>query len=226
MEYFKLLEELRSLADEKYRSFHARLLDDPSIKLFGVRMPVMRKLAKKYKGELEKLLQFPDEFYEVTLLKCLTLGLQPYDVYSAHLQEVLPLIDNWATCDCFDAPCIKKNRAAFLEIITNIRFSEHEFTSRYALVQLLKYYCEEEYLPVIFESAEGCDHTKYYVSMAAAWLVAEVLVKFYAAGVAFIKKGTMPAVTHNRAIRKARESFRLTAEQKEELNALKRRKGE
>ena len=223
MEYAELLSELQALAEEKYRDFSGKLMGNPSVKLLGVRIPTLRKLAKKYKSEYAALLTFPDEYFEVTLVKYIALGLQSYGIFIEHLDEVLPLLNNWAVCDCFDAPCVKQNRAAFLEKMKSIRFSEHEFISRYALVQLLKHYCTEEYLPVIFESAEGCDHGKYYVSMAAAWLVAEVLMKHYDAGVAFLKRGTMPAITHNRAIQKARESFRLTAEQKEELKSLKRR---
>lgn len=223
MQYKTLLDELQSLADEKYREFNTKLLGNPNIRALGVRVPVMRGLAKKYKGELETVLSFPDEYFEVTFLKCLILGLQTYEVFTAHLHEVLPLIDNWAICDCFDAPCIRKNRAVFLQYINKYRFSEHEFASRFCLVQLLKHYCTEEYLPYIFETVEGCDHSKYYVSMAAAWLMAEVLIKHYEAGLEFLKKGTLPGQTHNRAIQKARESFRLTAEQKEELKTLKKR---
>lgn len=226
MTYEQLLSELNERADEKYRAFHSNLVKNPSAVILGVRMPELRKLAKQYKANCEEFLQFPDEIYEVILLKRIILGLQPYGIFTAHLAEVLPAIDNWAVCDCFDAPCIAKNRTDFLHYIADFRFSEHEFTSRYALVQLLKYYCEEGYLPFIFESAEGCDHDKYYVMMGAAWLIAEVLVKHYEEGVAFLKRGTMPAQTHNKAIQKARESFRLSPEQKEELNALKRAKKE
>ena len=224
MEYQALLSELGSLAEEKYRDFSGKLMGNPNVKLLGVRIPALRRLAKKYKGAYADLLTFPDEYFEVTLVKCIALGAQPYDVFIGRLEEVLPLLNCWAVCDCFDAPCIKTHRAEFLEIIRKFRFSEHEFTSRYMLVQLLKYYCTQEYLSFIFESAEGCDHAKYYVSMAAAWLLAEVLIKHYEAGVEFLKKGTLPVITHNRAMQKARESFRLTAEQKEELKRLKRSK--
>lgn len=221
MTYAGLLLELNALADKKYRDFQKKLIAT-NADILGVRVPQLRKLAQKYRDDLKELLMMPDEYFEVTFLKCLVLGKQDFATFTEGLGEVLPLIDNWATCDCFDAPCIKKNKSDFLPRIAALRFSEHEFTSRFALVQLLKHYCEEEYLPFIFESTEGCDHAKYYVSMAAAWLIAEVLIKHYAAGVEFLKEGTLPAVTHNRAIQKARESFRLTAEQKEELKALKR----
>ena len=55
---------------------------------------------------------------------------------------------------------------------------------------------------------------QYYVSMAAAWLVAEVLVKFYDEGVRFLEEGSLDCATRRRAVRKACESFRLSAEQK------------
>ncbi len=220
--YSELLNELLSLADETYRAFHAKLLANAAVKNLGVRTPNLRRLAKKYRGELLTLLTFPDDIYEVTFLKCAVLGLQPYEIFTAHLEELLLHVDNWATCDCFEAPCVKGHRAEFLEHIKKFRGSEHEFVSRYALVSLLRYYPEEEYLPVVFESVEGSDHEKYYVMMAAAWLTAEVLVRHYREGLAFLKRGTLPPATHNRAIQKACESFRLSPMQKSELRALKR----
>ena len=57
--------------------------------------------------------------------------------------------------------------------------------------------------------------------MAAAWLIAEVVIKFYDEGLAYLKERKLSAPIHNKAIQKARESFRLSKEQKCELNALK-----
>lgn len=114
-----------------------------------------------------------------------------------------------------------QNRADFIRILERYRFSPHAFTSRWCLVELLRDYCEEEYLPFLFESIAGCDHSRYYVSMAAAWLLAEVLVRHYEKGIAFLRTGALPAQTQRRAIRKACESFRLSEERKTELKTLK-----
>ena len=57
--------------------------------------------------------------------------------------------------------------------------------------------------------------------MAAAWLTAEILVKHFGEGVRFLQEGALDAKTHNKAIQKAVESFRLNKEQKEQLKALK-----
>lgn len=58
--------------------------------------------------------------------------------------------------------------------------------------------------------------------MGAAWLIAEVLVKFYGEGVRYLQMSALDAKTLNKAVQKARESYRLTEEQKNSLKSLKK----
>jgi 3-methyladenine DNA glycosylase AlkD len=81
---------------------------------------------------------------------------------------------------------------------------------------------EEQYLPKIFECANRANTNYYYVHMAVAWLIAEVLIKFYDEGVEFLKTNSLDIKTHNKCIQKARESFRLSDNQKNLLTKLKR----
>ncbi len=222
MTYEEMLERLFAHADEGYRAFHGKLLKNPSIKLIGVRMPVLRALAKEWKKELGNILTFPDEYYEVTFLKCACAGMLPFREFTAVIDGLVPLLDNWATCDCFTAPCIAKNREAFLPYIQKYLADEREFVRRYALVTLLHYYVEKEYLPLVYASVRTCTDEQYYVMMAAAWLIAEVAVKYYDDGKSWLKEKCFSLGIHNRAIQKARESFRLSKEQKEELKKLRR----
>ena len=67
--YRQLLEELESLADENYRNFHKRLLKNENVNVLGVKIPVLRKIAKRYKNCVDELLTYPDEYYEVTFIK-------------------------------------------------------------------------------------------------------------------------------------------------------------
>ena len=66
MLYHEFLEELKGFADEGYKAFHKKLLKNDAVNVIGVRIPQLRVLAKKYKSEVETLLTFPDEYYEVT----------------------------------------------------------------------------------------------------------------------------------------------------------------
>ncbi len=220
--YEALLARLRGHEDRTYRDFHKNLLKNEKIKVIGVRVPILRKLAKEYKGEIDVLLSFPDEFYEVTFLKCAAAGLLPYEKFIAYIDRLVPLLDNWATCDCFSAPCIKKHKGEFLPYIEKYFESDGEFMRRYALVTLLHYYVEREYLSLIFAYLRRCGDEPYYVVMAGAWLLAEVLVKFYDAGVDFLRERCLSAPLTNKAIQKARESFRLTPACKEELLRFKK----
>lgn len=221
MHYQELLTELNSFADENYKKFHSKLLKNENIKLLGVRTPILRELAKKYKNFVDEILLFPDEYYDVTFIKLTIVSLMPYNLFIKYVDQSVDLINNWATCDCFKAKCIKNNKEKFLPYISKYLASEKEFYQRYALVTLLNYYVTEEYLQLIFHSVTNCDTTKYYVYMAAAWLIAEVLIKRFDFGVKILKSGLLDNKTRNKSIHKAVESFRLSPEQKTYLKTLK-----
>lgn len=221
--YEELLEELNLLAEPTYAAFHKRLLKNESVNVLGVRVPHLRKIAKKYKNFVPELLTFPDEYYEVTFVKLQAVALLAWDDFIKYVDKCVSLIDNWATCDCFTPKCIATHREEFLPYILSYRDSGKEFEQRFALTALLHDYIEDKYLPLIYDAVEKrVNLGLYYVHMAAAWLIAEVLVKHYDSGVEFLKSNKIETKTHNKAIHKACESYRLTKEQKDFLKSLKR----
>lgn len=207
-------------ADEGYRAFHGKLLKNDAVRLLGVRVPLLRQYARQLKGEWTCVRTFPNEYYEDLFLKCAIAGLLPYEQYVEAARELVPLLDNWAVCDCFTARCIRSHREEMLPLIMAWLQDGREFVVRYGLVCLLHDYVEREYLPVIFESVAGVSDKDYYVAMGAAWLLSEVLVHFYQDGCAFLRQGRVSSTINNLAIRKARESFRLTPEEKAGLLPL------
>ena len=219
--YEEVLKRLHARQDKGYAAFHSKLLKDEKIRLIGVRIPVLRSLAKEWKGEVDTFLSFPDEYYEITFLKCALVGMLKWAEFVKRVDLVVPLLDNWATCDTFTAPCVKKHQEEFLPYIKRYLKSDKEFTVRYGLVMLLHYYVEERYLPLVFESVKALKGEEYYIMMGAAWLIAEVLVKYYEEGVHFLKEGSMPPLMHNKAIQKACESFRVSEERKTFLKSLR-----
>lgn len=221
MTYCEFLTELRSCAEEKLADFHTPLLNSKTQKILGVRMSVLRKIAKSKVGEVEELFSYPDEYHEVTLLKLLAVSYLPYEKFLAYVDRAVALISNWAQCDCFKANCIKKHRKEFLPKITAYFNTGEEFFQRYALVTLLYDYIDENYFDTIMDFLSRADTKKYYVYMAAAWLVAELLTKEFNFGVRVLQSGVLDVKTHNKAIQKARESYRISKERKEFLNSLK-----
>ena len=220
--YESLLVDLNTYSESSYAEFHKKLLGEGDFRVLGVRVPTLRKLAKKYYPNYEEVKNFPNDYYEVKFIKLSISALLPYERFIKEVETCVALIDNWALCDCFSAKCIGKNREDFLNYVQKFFTDGREFYQRYALTTLLQFYVEEQYLNVIFDYVERADTDYYYVHMAAAWLIAEVLVKHYEKGVEFLKNTKIDKKTVNKAISKACESFRISDDKKNYLRGLKR----
>ena len=223
MEYSKLIKTLSACKEEKFAQFQRRLIPTQQTVL-GVRTPKMREIAKTlYKTtDIEEIMRYPDEYYEVTFIKLTIVSLLPYGTFIKYVERCVDLIDNWATCDSFKPKCILKNKQDFLPVLDSLFEKGTEFSVRFAFVTLLFGYMEKEYLPLIRSYIEKADTKPYYIYMVVAWLVAEILVKHYEYGVELLKENVLDVKTHNKSIQKAIESYRLTNAQKEYLRSLKK----
>ncbi len=220
MTYSEFYNELLCYAEEEYAAFQRKLIPTER-KILGVRTPIMRKIAKKYTAEIDSLFSFPDDCYETVFIRLTVASMLPYEEFLKYLEKCVSQMDNWALSDCFKPKCLKKYRDDFLPELEKLFSDGKEFYQRYVLVVLLSEYVEQKYLPLIENYLKRADTQPYYVHMAAAWLTAEVLIKEYNYGVEILKKGLLERKTHNKAIQKAIESYRLTQEQKEFLRSLK-----
>ena len=220
MTYESFLKELESYAEEKFAQFQKRLIFS-SYKILGVRTPILRKIAKKYLPQIQTLMTFPNEYYEVVFIKLCAVSLLPYENFLIFLDGCVGLIDNWALCDSFKPKYLTNNKKLFLKELERIFLHGGEFYERFVLVMLLNYYVEEEYADIIKMYVQRADMQKYYVHMAVAWLVAEICVKLPNLGEEILKDKLLPTKTRNKAIQKARESFRVNKVYKERLNTLK-----
>lgn len=220
MMYSQFIEVLKGHAEEGFAAFQRKLIFTKR-KILGVRTPTMRKIAKEFSGDIKALFSYPNEYYETVFIKLTAVSLLPYNEFLTYLDECVSLMDNWALCDSFKAKCIKKHKEDFLVVLEKLFHHGGEYFERYVLVVLLAEYVEKKYLDVIKAYIQRADTEIYYVHMAVAWLTAEILIKEYADGVNLLKEGILPPKTHNKAIQKAIESYRLSNEQKEFLRSLK-----
>ncbi|MCD8294105.1 MAG: DNA alkylation repair protein [Clostridia bacterium] len=217
------MEELNSLADEKYRDFQLKLIKDPDVRMLGVRTPALRKIAKRYRTEEDmiELLSYPDDLYEIRFITLAVIAEWPYEYFHKALMYSLNLIDNWALCDSFSPKCLKDHQGEFLYDIIVLVSSGEEFYERFALVTLLKFYMTEEYLDTIFVLCE-CAHTDMKnVQTGVAWLLSEVAATYYDRCKQYFLTSNLDEKTYSLAIRKCCESLRLTAVQKTELKDVK-----
>ncbi|MBE5752948.1 MAG: DNA alkylation repair protein [Clostridiales bacterium] len=220
MTYDEFLKELIPYSEEPFARFQNRLIQTKA-KILGVRTPILRKLAKKYFSLADIFIAFPDEYYEVTFIKLSIVSLMGFDGLKKNVESCVQWIDNWATCDSFKPSCLKQRKDEFLPVLENIFNHGGEFYERFALVLLLGYYVEEKYLTTIKSYIKRANTNFYYVRMAVAWLAAELLIKFPSCGKEILNEGILDKKTHNKAIQKARESYRVDKKEKEFLYSLK-----
>ena len=228
--YEELLAALEKYRDEQFRAFNERIVNVPPGSSVGVRTPQLRAFGRQLIGgagfDLSALLSFPNEVYEVRLLKCFAVATvkMPFSRRVAYIDRCLSVIDGWAVCDLFCSTLkeIRRHREEFFPRIEGYVAAGSEFSQRFGYVVLLGSYMEEEYLPRIFSLLRQLRPQYFYARMGAAWLLAEVLVKFFDRGVRFLEEGSLDKQTHNKGIQKARESYRLTQEQKNFLKFLKK----
>ncbi len=91
--YEELLTELKTCAEPDYAAFHKRLLKNDNIKVLGVRVPTLRKIAKRYKNSVPALLSFPDEYYEVTFIKLTAVSYLKWEEFIKRIDKCVPLIN-------------------------------------------------------------------------------------------------------------------------------------
>lgn len=221
-------EELKTLADGAYAAFTHKLVPTTLYPVLGVRIPVLKSIAKKDKLNDKKVNAFLNEkhfYYEEFLLHGLFLGYLTGEYKAAlrALNEFLPFIDNWAICDSTAANL--KNLAKYPDmLLTEIKGflnSKHVYTVRFALVLLLDYFVKAEYFNETVKAVLSLPSGEYYIDMAASWLLSVWLVKEYDLTSPLIEKKILPKFIQNKTIQKAVESFRISDDKKAYLKTLK-----
>lgn len=227
----RIREELFSLQDKKYREFQAKLIPtvDPET-VIGVRTPQLRKLAKHlYKetdpAELEAFLkELPHKYFDENQLHAFLISEEKdYDRCVAQVNAFLPYIDNWATCDQLSPKVFKKHRGELLSHIREWISSDSTYTIRFGIGMLMQHYLDDNFEPAYPEMVAQVRSEEYYVNMMIAWYFATALAKQYETAVTYIEGQKLDVWTHNKAIQKARESYRITPAQKEYIKTLKRK---
>ena len=214
---------LFSMQDTEYRDFHAKLM--PNIdksRIIGVRVPQIRALAKKIKNDAGDFLEnLPHKYYEENNLHAFLIAeIADFDECIKKLNAFLPYVDNWATCDSMKPKCFKKNRKKLLPEIEKWLKSKHEYTVRFGILMLMTHFLDEDFDEKYLERVSKIKSDKYYINMMIAWYFQTALSKKWENAIKYFENHTLSDWVHKKAIQKARESYRMTAEQKEYLKNL------
>lgn len=221
-----ILNDLFKLQDKKYAEFQSKLI--PTIlkeKIIGVRVPEIRKLAKKYINQPEaceftKVL--PHEYYDENMLHALLISeIKDYDKCIEEIDRFLPYVDNWAVCDIMSPKIFKKHKKDLIVKINEWSKIKDIYTCRFAIEMLMSHFLDDDFKKEYLKIPAKVHFDEYYVKMMVAWFFATALSKQWNYAIEYIEKNKLDKWTHNKTIQKAIESYRLTNEQKEYLKNLK-----
>ena len=219
---------LFSMRDKKYAAFQAKLTPNLTLEDFiGVRTPDLKKFAKQlYKeGDYQEFLNdLPHKYFDENQLHAFIIAeIKDYDTCIKEVNNFLPYVNNWATCDQLSPKSFKKNKDNLLKEIKVWIKSKETYTVRFAIGNLMRHYLEEDYDVKYPEMVSKVKSDEYYINMMIAWYFATALAKQYDSVLPYVTDNKLDVWTHNKTIQKAVESDRITQEQKSFLKQYKRK---
>ncbi|MBP5485959.1 MAG: DNA alkylation repair protein [Alphaproteobacteria bacterium] len=219
-----ILNSLYAAEDAVYREFNSKLIPTVSAnKIIGVRTPVLRAMARNmvktsiYKDFIQTL---PHEFFEENQLHAFIIsGFNNFDLVVRAVDEFLPYVDNWATCDQMSPKVFAKNTDKLLPCIKKWIRSKHVYTVRFAILSLMRYYMDANFDTKYADMVFGIKSDEYYINMMRAWFFATAAAKHFDLVYPYFER--LDSWTRARAIQKATESYRVSPEHKVKLKALR-----
>lgn len=213
---------LLDLKDEEYREFTLKLI--PNIeenKVIGVRTPKLREIVKKELKNIESKEKYLNQLTEFKYF-------EEYNIYMYILEkdlekaiyrikEILPFIDNWATCDISSPKVFKKYPKEVYRFAKECINSDKPYIKRYGIGLLLSNRLYD-YTDLVINSE---DNDEYYVKMVKAWYLSMALVYNYEKTIKYFEEKKIDKWVHNKALQKAIESRQIDINVKEYLRKLK-----
>mgnify|MGYP002855510994 CR=1 FL=1 len=225
--YKKFVEYLFSIKDLKYKEFHSSLVLDSKYEIIGIRLPIMREIAKDIsKTNIEEYLKVAEnKYYEEVMIQGLVIShIKDENTFYKYFLKHVEKIDNWALCDsfCSSIKIIRSHEDKYFAESIKMSLSKDEFVSRVGLVIILAHFISPSNLEKIFDTLNKITTDKFYINMAEAWLVCEIYTKFPNETEKFLKNNNLNKFTQNKAISKIHDSYRVGKEEKEMLKQYKK----
>ena len=222
----QIIAELFRLQDRDYAALQARII--PTVdadRIIGVRTPELRRFAKAlYKDEnVESFLsELPHWYFDEDQLHAFVISLEKdFDKCAAEVEAFLPHIGNWATCDQLSPKAFKSEPERLLPYIRTWIASGKTYTTRFAIGMLMQHFLDDRFRPQYADMVAEVRSDEYYVNMMIAWYFATALAKQYDSILPYLEDRRLDSWTHNKAIQKSVESYRITDGQKRYLKTLK-----
>ncbi len=229
----KIIEELILLKEDEYKKFNKKLCPDTNLEMLGIRVPILRKFAQKIANSNEYnwegfVKNKNIKYFEEVQLQGFIIAYEKlqFETKLNLIEEFVPRIDSWAITDTF-VPTLKikkENLNDYWNFILKYIKSSKEFEVRFAIVSMLDYFINDEYVDKVIEILNNVSHEGYYVRMVVAWTLAEIGIKYNEKVMLFLDgENNLDKFTYNKTLQKMIESFRIDQKQKDVLRKMKRK---
>ena len=222
----EITEKLFSLQDREYGAMQKKII--PTVekdRIIGVRTPALRSYAKELVRNSDPeafLTALPHQYFDEDQLHAFVISLEKdFDRCITLVENFLPYIDNWATCDQLSPAVFKKEPEKLLPYIHSWIRSDRTYTVRFAIGMLMQHFLGDKFDIEYLNMVSAVRSEEYYINMMIAWYFATALAKQYGSVLPYLEKKVLDDWTHNKAIQKAIESNRITPDQKAYLKILK-----
>ena len=219
---------LLKMGDGTYKDFVASLIPTVSKDMIiGIPIPMLRKYARGIAGTREAnefLCQLPHAYYEENNLHAYLIErIGDFSRTVLALEQFLPYVDNWATCDSMCPKVLSGGSDELLPYIRRWLASDHPYTVRYGMELLMKFYLDASFSLEYPSWVCRVSSEEYYIRMMQAWYFATALAKQPEAILPYLREKRLSVWVHNKTIQKAIESRRISPDQKIYLKSLKRK---
>lgn len=207
---------LESIKREDKIEFTKRTINT-QMEVLGIPVPELRSIAKEISNGnyISYLDKFNNKYYENTMINAILINMIN-DIEEKKYYISKLVIDNWSTVDVLSFKTKGKEKE-YLKLSKEYIKSKEEFIRRIG-VRILFNYTSTDNLDEIFKIINSLyDETKYYVNMAVAWLMCEIVIKNRNQAFKYLEKHHLNNFTINKTISKCRDSFRVSKEDKEKL---------
>lgn len=242
MNFSEIKKELEQNAKFSQSPYYTKVVPN-SLPSIGVRVPVLRSIAKKIaKGDYQTFLRdFPEEYLEHQALKAFVLGYikvgSSCDIHALLklASDFIPSIQDWmvndALCQTFSISRKYPEEVwnwlmQYVDAGKPQNDSETfdptgEYPQRVVAVMLMSHFLNDEYYEKVLDILPKLTHPAYYTKMGVAWAVATAYAKYPAATKVLLDEHMLNPWTHNKAIQKMIESYRVSDRDKVMLRAKK-----
>lgn len=223
-DYENFREYLKNLSDESYKEFNSRLIPDTPL-VHGIRIPALRKIAKEIlKGNYIEFLSVPKtSYHEEVIIEGLVMAGAKSD-YAQTLEYMKAFTDkiyNWAINDTVSFKKIKNHTDRFINDVDWFIYNENPWAQRCGFLHLMGFCLTDENIDAVLKKVDSADSDFYYVQMMQAWLLATAIAKQRDKTMDYlIHPNNLNERTFKMTVKKARESFRVSKEDKEFLKSL------